>query len=403
MALLKMRNVIQHYAWGSATALPELLGIPNPEEEPIAEIWMGAHPKAPSTLLHREGQVTLDRAVQQDPNRWIGPAGAARFGGEFPFLLKLLSAERALSIQAHPSKEQAEEGYNREEQESIPLGAPHRNYRDRNHKPELMLPLTEFFALCGFREPREIEANLSTYLNRVSSSVGALSRPGRAGLEEWFTEWMRLPEERRRALLDVVLEDVPGTPNFDSPLWWVGQLNKEYPGDSGALSPLFLNLLHLYPGEGVFMGPGVLHAYLRGTGVEIMANSDNVLRSGCTVKHVDPEELLQVLDFEAGGVERIVPIPIEAGMELFRTPAEEFEVLRLSLSEENRQLRRNVTNRAPLILLSTAGRPEVRAEDVSSEPLSPGESLFVTPGTATVEISGPGVVYCATVAGAFEG
>ncbi|MFP4408435.1 MAG: mannose-6-phosphate isomerase, class I [Spirochaetaceae bacterium] len=402
MALLRMRNVIQHYAWGSPTALPRLLGMSNPGEEPIAEIWMGAHPKAPSTVLLPEGELSLDEAVREDPDRWIGPAGSARFGGEFPFLLKLLSAERALSIQAHPSKRQAEEGYAREERLGIPLDAPHRNYRDRNHKPELMLPLTEFFGLSGFRTPREVEENLGPYLESLGPPADALPRPGREGLEAWFKGWMGLSERSRQLLLDRVLADVPEKEELDSPLWWVGELNREYPGDFGALSPLFLNLLHLKPGEGIFMGPGVLHAYLRGTGVEIMANSDNVLRSGCTEKHVDPEELVNVLAFEAGGVERIEPIAIEPGEELYRTPADEFEIVRLSLDEETREVRRTVTNRAPLVLLSTAGRPTVRSESPFAERLLPGDSLFVTPGTATVEVTGPGIVYCATIAGAID-
>lgn len=396
-----MQNSAQHYAWGSPTALPELLGFSNPEGKPLAEIWMGAHPKAPSKLLLPGSEIALDQAVREDPDRWVGPAAAVRFGGEFPFLLKLLSAATALSIQAHPSKMQAEEGFAREERQGISVDAPNRNYRDRNHKPELMLPLTEFDALCGFRDSRDIEEQLAPYVSRVGPPASSVPYPGSGGLEAWFHGLMSLPGETKKALLEAVLEEVPFEED-GSPLWWVGELNRQHPSDFGALSPLYLNLLRLGAGEGLFLAPGVLHAYLRGSGVEIMANSDNVLRSGCTVKHVDPEELLRVLNFEPGGVQKIVPLPVEAGVELFRTPAEEFEILRLTLGEERRQLRRNVTNRAPLVLLCTEGRPTIEAEEMSGTPLAPGESLFVTPGTATVEVAGPGVVYCATVAGAFE-
>ena len=395
-----MKNVIQRYAWGSPTLFPQLLGIPNERGEPIAEIWMGAHPKASSSLILDEATIPLDHAISEDSIGWLGPAVSQRYDGEFPFLLKLLSAEKALSIQAHPNRRQAEEGYAREEREGICLGAGERNYQDRNHKPEMMLALTDFFALCGFREPSEIEENLLPYTNRVGGEASSLPSPSREGLGAWFNGWIHLSAEKKSALIDVaVRESEKGEDGEESPLWWVSELSRQYPGDFGVLSPLFLNLLHMEPQDALFLGPGVLHAYLKGGGVEIMANSDNVLRSGCTVKHVDPEELLRVLDFSTIGVNGVTPLSVAEGLTLYRTPAEEFELLRLEIDEHSREIRRNLTNRPPLILLCVGGEPEVTAEGLKEEQMSPGDSFYVTPGTATVEVRGPGVVFCATVAG----
>lgn len=395
-----MKNALQRYAWGSPTLLPELLGIPNDSGEPIAEVWMGAHPKAPSGLIIEDATLPLNHAVEEDPVGWLGPAVSQRYNGEFPFLLKLLSAEISLSIQVHPNKRQAEEGFKREVEAGIAGDAPNRNYRDKNHKPEMMVALTDFFALCGFRSGVEIEANLTPYIHHVGGEAARLPRPTEAGLREWFGGWMHLSGEAKRSLIDAVLqESEQGEDGVESPLWWVSELNRQHPGDFGVLSPLFLNLLRMSPGDALYLGSGLLHAYLKGAGVEIMANSDNVLRSGCTTKHVDPEELLRILDFSTIACKEIVPFPVAEGISLYRTPAEEFELLRLDLDEHTREIRRNVTNRPPLILLSVAGKVEVTAEGLSAEGMGPGDSLYVTPGTATVEVRGPGVVYCATIAG----
>lgn len=365
---------------------------------------MGAHPKAPSSLITKETTIPLNRAIAEDSVYWLGPTVSQRYDGKFPFLLKLLSAEKALSIQAHPNRMQAREGYAREEREGIPIDAGDRNYQDRNHKPEMMLALTDFFALCGFREPSEIEANLLPHIHRVGGEASSLPRPVSDGLESWFQGWMHLSAETKMELIDTVLrESEESKEGEESPLWWVSELGRQYPGDFGILSPLFLNLLHMEPQDALFLGPGILHAYLKGAGVEIMANSDNVLRSGCTEKHVDPEELLRVLDFSTTGAHAVTPLSVAEGLTLYRTPADEFELLRLDLDDHTREIRRNVTIRPPLILLCVEGEPRVLAEGLEREQMRPGDSFYVTPGTATVEVLGPGVLYCATVAGGLGG
>ena len=399
MALVPLKNAVQHYAWGSRSMLPDLFGRMG-DEEPIAELWMGAHRKAPRILLLPDGTVSLDLAISQDCDRWLGGAIAQRFQGEFPFLLKLLSAEKGLSIQAHPNKREAEIGFDRENRQEIPLDAPHRNYRDRNHKPELLVPLTEFYGLSGFRREEEIGSNLQPLLEGARIGKGAVPSPEEAGLQEWFSRWMGLDESAKEALVAAALREI-GEPrqDRDDPRWWVVELHRQFPGDFGVLSPLFLNLLHLQPGEGIFLSAGLLHAYLYGAGVEIMANSDNVLRSGCTQKHVDPEELLRVLTFRPGGVERVPPFPVAPGIEIFRTPAEEFELLRISSDGSTRRIERSATLRPPLLIVATDGQPTLFGEGLQELTLEPGESAYVTPGTAEVTMSGEGTVYCAAPAG----
>ncbi|MFW6328629.1 MAG: mannose-6-phosphate isomerase, class I [Alkalispirochaetaceae bacterium] len=400
MALTAMRNPRQYYAWGSPHALVDLLGIDNSGERPLAEIWMGAHPNGPSELLLPEGARRLDELVNEEPSRWLG-RGAQQFGGEFPFLLKLLSAQRALSIQAHPSRAQAEAGFAAEEAAGVARDARTRNYRDRNHKPEMMVALERFYGLCGFREPGEIEANIAGYLQQVGAPADSIALPGRHGLEGWFREWMGLGEDTKAAILERAVTDCDAAGGGrESPNWWVSQLSRQYPGDFGALAPLYLNLVVLEPGEALFLGPGMLHAYLEGSGVEIMANSDNVLRAGCTEKHVDVEELIKVLSFEPGGAEQITPVGIAPGVELFRTAAPEFELLRVSLDGDPRRIERGSAD-APMILFALAGRLEVCEEGGEAHPVTPGESLFVTPGGEALEVRGAGTLCCATVSGGF--
>lgn len=403
MPIYTMQNPRQEYDWGSPTALCELLGIENSSHKPIAEVWMGAHPKAPSLVALPEGGKPLDDLVAGDPERWLGGSVAGRYGGAFPFLLKLLSARKALSIQAHPSKPQAEEGYAREERLGVDISARERNYRDGNHKPEMMVALGDFYGLCGFRPVEEIESNIEAVLEVVELPM-AIPLPSREGLEAWFRGWMGLPGATKEAILAGAVARWGGeSADPDSPHWWVTELARQYPGDFGALAPLYLNLVHLRPGEALYLGAGVLHAYLEGSGVEIMANSDNVLRAGCTTKHVDLDELLRVLRFESGGTERVKPLRSAGGVELLRTEAEEFELLRVTVEGSTSRLERNRAIAPAAILLATAGAPQIRCDGGEAVTLSPGSSVYLTPGTAVVEVTGEGRLYCATVLGGFGG
>ena len=292
----RLRNPVQEYAWGSRSAIARLLGQPVPSPVPQAELWMGAHPRAPSLVLLDVEEVPLTRWIEGDPRAVLGPA-AGSFSNELPFLFKVLAAGMPLSIQAHPDLDQAREGFERENAAGIDVSDGSRNYRDPNHKPELICALTPFWALNGFRQPERI-AELAGALG--SEQVDALCRSLDApdGIRRFFSGLMTMDQEPLRALVRESVDRARGLADADPAYDWMVRLSHDFPDDPGVLGPLMLNLVRLEPGQAMALPARRLHAYLDGTGMEIMANSDNVLRGGLTVKHVDVPELLRVLSFE---------------------------------------------------------------------------------------------------------
>ena len=302
-----LRNPVRAYAWGSRTAIASLLGRPVPAPHPEAELWIGAHPTDPSVLLG-DPERSLLAAVEQDPDGQLGRACVQRFGPRLPFLLKVLAADEPLSMQAHPSARLAREGFAREQAKGIPLDAPQRNYKDPDHKPELVCALTEFHALAGFRAvPGALELLHALNVRQLAAYVELLNaQPDADGLRALFTTWITLPQpalaELMPYLLAACVEHIKGRGPFARECRTVLQLAEPYPTDAGVMTSLLLNHVVLSPGEAIYLPPGNLHAYLHGTAVEIQANSDNVLRGGLTPKHVDVPELLRVLDFAAGDI-----------------------------------------------------------------------------------------------------
>jgi mannose-6-phosphate isomerase len=374
----RLQNVIQPYAWGSLTAIPDLLGVP-PSGAPQAELWIGAHPAAPSTV---DG-TSLEAVVAAAPEATLGPTALARFGPRLPFLLKVLAAAKPLSLQAHPSLDQARAGYAREEAAKVPRGAAHRNYRDPNHKPELICALTEFRALCGFRE-RSATLSLLRGLGVpvLDPHVAALER---AGLSSFFEAVMTAPN--RAELATAVAEACERRPvrGFENECVNAVRLAAEYPHDVGVIGALLLNLVTLRPGQALALGAGNLHAYLEGTGVEVMANSDNVLRGGLTPKHVDVPELLSVLDFIDGPARLLAP---SSGAEaIYSTPFEDFRLSRVTVDAPL-----TLNRLGPDVLLTLEG-----AAVVNGVALTKGQSAFVGFAEGPLRLSGQGVVYRATV------
>lgn len=320
MKIVKLSNTIQDFAWGDTDFLPQLLNYPNPEKKPQAELWMGVHPRGESLVGDTPlSQYLLDAFGTY--NKSLGVKVAERFQG-MPFLFKVLAAASPLSIQAHPNKEQAAEGFARENAAGITLDAPHRNYKDPNHKPEITLALTPFWALCGFRELHEIENNLLSHIERMPEEQRL--KLDFSDHKAFFSQLMQLSPEDKTSLLSCVLEGIKNHSSNEA--HWVLKLAQHYPGDIGALAPLYLNLILLQPGEAIYLRAGILHAYLEGAAMELMANSDNVLRGGLTPKHQDTEEMLKVLSFEASPC-----VPIKAqNMDLHRSyypsNAEEFRL-----------------------------------------------------------------------------
>ncbi|MFD0418305.1 mannose-6-phosphate isomerase, class I [Streptomyces sp. NPDC127108] len=379
----RLTNTVRPYAWGSTTAIAELTGA-EPTGEPQAEMWMGAHPGAPS----RTERGPLDEVIDEDPARELGPRAVAKFGPRLPFLLKILAAGAPLSLQVHPNLEEAKEGYDDEERRGVPIDAPHRNYKDANHKPELICALTPFDGLCGFRAPAEAADLLAGLgVDSLKPYVDLLhAKPEEAALREVLTAVLTAdPDDMAKT----VTEAAAAAERLGGDYAPYAAVARHYPGDPGVIAAMLLNHVQLQPGEAMFLGAGVPHAYIQGLGVEIMANSDNVLRCGLTPKHVDVPELLRVVRFEATDPGVLRPEASSDGEEVYETPIDEFRLSRLVLPEGGAA--HDLTAETPQILLCTAG--EVRAGDIA---LTPGQSAFV-PAGERAEVSGTGTVFRATV------
>ncbi len=323
---------VQFYAWGDSDYIPHLLGIDNPEQKPYAELWIGAHPDLPAEAVIDGVKVRLDQLLEKTPETLLGPKAMVEYQGELPFLMKILAAARPLSIQVHPDRKQAEKGYAREDARGIPLDSPQRNYRDRNHKPELLCALTPFYLLKGFRPEEEIEA----ILGQVPEWQGLLQCFHQKGLRGFYSHLMTLPQAEVNELLKPLLTRLHSQGRFskEQPEYWLLLADELYSQggnhDRGLFSILLLNFLCLQPGEGVFQGAGELHAYLQGVGVEIMANSNNVLRGGLTPKHVDVPALLEILKFQ--GHKAQILLPKCRGVEaVYEVQVEEFLLSRIEL------------------------------------------------------------------------
>ncbi len=398
--MYRLTNTVRPYAWGSTTAIPELLGA-EPTGEPQAEIWMGAHPGSPSRITRDGLQVPLNEVIDADPAAALGAGTADRFGPRLPFLLKVLAAGAPLSLQVHPDLVQAKAGFADEEARGIPIDAAYRNYKDANHKPEMIVALVPFDGLCGFRRPTEaadlIEAlgvdSLKPYVDILRA------RPEDAALRETLAAVLTAdPESMAASVTEAVeaatrLATAPG-PYADSYAAYVS-IAQSYPGDPGVIAAMLLNYVRLQPGEALYLGAGIPHAYLNGLGVEIMANSDNVLRCGLTPKHVDVPALLRIVRFESGDPGILRPSASPEGEELYDTPIDEFRLSRYALTPGDTP--RVLNDRTPQILLCTQGSALLRSTTDGTELTLPrGGSAFV-PAGERVEVAGEGTLFRATV------
>lgn len=405
MAIFALESTIQKYEWGSPLALPEFLGRDNPAGEPWAELWMGAHPKAPSCAVDVQtgARRDLDALIADDPEAMLGTSTAARFNRQLPFLLKVLTASKPLSIQAHPSKRKAEHGFAREEIAGLPIDAPERNYKDANHKPETIVAMTPFRGMCGFRPIDSIIQNIRMISdsNWERSLRRLITFPGKLELSVFlYTFFAALSEQKGRKFRYIRLrsERIVRDERRDSPMGMlfstIINLMDEYPDDLGALAPLVLNLFELQPGQALNLMAGDAHAYLSGMGVEIMANSDNVLRGGLTHKHVDITELFSVLGFDSYTIEPVLARPGLDGFLTYRCDVPDY-----ALGKAVMRGRLAVRSRPPVpeILLCTAGSVSVRAGKGPAALLPRGASAFVPACERDYELSGEGEVFRASV------
>ncbi|MBU2497984.1 MAG: mannose-6-phosphate isomerase, class I [Proteobacteria bacterium] len=330
-----LKNVVQEYAWGSETFLPELLGNPPAAGRPQAELWMGVHPNGPSMAAWESQWIPLSDLIERDPVGALGKSVAAKFSNNLPFLFKILAASKPLSIQVHPDLEQARQGFARENERKVQRHSPRRTYQDPNHKPEILCALRPFWALKGFRRVEDI---LSLVAQIDAPSLEGEMAPlqqnqDREGLKRFFSALMTTREKNRQRLLLEAVRSISNCAPADPAYAWIIRLYQAFPDDIGVLSPLFMNLINLQPGEAIYLPPGELHAYLEGVGIELMANSDNVLRAGLTTKHMDLPELTRSMNFVEGKVEILKPRSSDGVEWHYPTPAQEFALSCISLDQ----------------------------------------------------------------------
>ena len=395
MSIYELDGVIRAYAWGSRTSIPALLGRA-PGAEPAAELWLGAHPDDPSRVVGHGA--TLDKLIASDPQGLLGRVVVDRFGPQLPFLLKLLAAETALSIQVHPNLAQARAGFAAEDARGVPRESPARNYHDANHKPELLCALTEFDALCGFR-PVDATLRLLDALD-IAALAPYRHRLASTGLRAAFTALLELDEPA--PLADAVAAALPRLAGTE----WatlgtaLRRVASDFPGDRGVAVALLLNFVRLAPGEAIFLGAGNVHSYLHGTGVEIMANSDNVLRCGLTGKHIDVPELLRIVDFAELADPRWPDEGTGFGHD-FRVPVADFALGSASLDAYRSAGQpagscTTATADRPHLLLCTSGAATVEVPRTSLE-LRPGGAVFVPASEPAFTLNGTGETFLATV------
>ena len=369
-----MKNIIQDYAWGSKTYLQEMTDTDS--EGPLAELWMGVHPRGESLVETAAGKwESLSALIAADPAGMMGDPLAERFAN-LPFLFKLLAAGEPLSIQAHPSKTQAEEGFRKENEAGVPLDAFNRNYKDDNHKPEIICAMTPYWALKGFRSPDAIKGFFASWVPEEASV-------------SLFPQGVEDDSEKLRRFFQALMSldgDLKGTVLKEGLAWcgrqdddacrWVLKLNNKYPGDIGILSPLYLNTVCLQPGEALYLPAGELHAYLQGFGVELMANSDNVLRGGLTPKHMDMTELMKTLTFQSDSPRILKPRSLPDGCGIYDTVSEEFQLLTVDLGGDVSAI--HLESGYPVsILIVTEGSITVKDKETSLT-LKKGESCFLS-------------------------
>lgn len=426
--MYELENVLRPYAWGSPTAIAGLLGRPA-SGGPEAELWIGAHPDSPSVALtpapdgagrhapatHDGGRLPLDALIAEDPDHCLGSASVAAFGPRLPFLLKVLAAEAPLSLQVHPTLAQAREGFAREEAAGVDPAATERNYKDDNHKPEMIFALTPFEALCGFRpaaESRAVFQHLAACFELAGLELPPLvpllledlAQPDEpTALRSAFERLITGGGDVAEATATIVAALVSGAPmaGHEAELSTAVSLNGRYPGDPGVLISLLLNRISLAPGEAVYLPAGNVHAYLHGLGIEVMASSDNVLRGGLTPKFVDVPELLKTVAFEAVAVPMLPAETTMLGQELFRPPFREFQLQRIELAPGAEPV--PLAQSGAAVVIVTHG--SVRLDSPKGElRLERGASAFLPAAEAPVNVhavsgaTGPALAFAVTTA-----
>jgi len=371
-----LKGIVKHYDWGGTSFIPTLLNMSNAESKPFAEYWLGAHDTDSSILVLKNTEIKLNQFIAANTESILGKSISKRFG-RLPYLLKVLDVKDMLSIQVHPSRHEAEIEFARENKEHIPINAQHRNYKDDNHKPELMVALNDFWLLHGFKPVKKLRETLekTTELKPLLEIFDA------TGYDQLYKTVMEMPQESVNRLLQPLLDRIislyqKGQLAKDLEDFWAARaaltFNSDNKIDRGIFSIYFFNLLHLKKGEGIFQDAGVPHAYLEGQNVEIMANSDNVLRGGLTTKHIDVNELMKHVKFEET-IPRILHPEKNDKEKIYRTAAPDFKLSRFKLNKSESATFDSVTGE---ILLAMDGNVVIKSNEEELD-LSKGGAAFI--------------------------
>ena len=382
MSIYKLSGVVQHYAWGGSQFIPNLLNIENEEKEPFAELWMGTHIKGPSSVQTDDGKILLEDLIKKNPVKKLGKRAAQDFNNHLPFLFKVLDVNKMLSIQAHPSKQEAEKGFARENKAAIDLIAPNRTYRDDNHKPEVMVALTDFWLLHGFKSLEGIQAVLEIPEFKIL-------QPYFDGKNSFhlYKKIMEMPQSEVDKILTPLWKRLKpafekGSLDKASAGYWAAQAFIDYTKDGhfdrGIFSIYFFNLVNVKKGEGLFQAAGIPHAYLEGVNMELMANSDNVFRGGLTPKHIDVQELLKHLVFESVEPNILEGQAVSDLEKVYKTPAPDFELSQINITKKVKYHSKTASAET-LIIMEGRAKVEFNAKRLF---LKKGEIFFVEANTS---------------------
>ena len=390
--IFSLKNQIQNYAWGSREILGRMRGVPVPTEQPEAEVWVGAHPAAPSRATVDGAESPLNELIVENPSRFLRPD---RTSDWFPFLFKILAIDAPLSIQVHPTPEQAIAGFEDEQARGIAIDAPYRNYKDRYSKPETVIALSPMRVLTGVRPVEQLKT--------LAAAFGAAWLAERAELspKQLLTEIIRLPEETASAAVQHLVDTAPGLLGASNDVVadaaeLVRIVDGRYPGDRGLLVAFMMNLVHLAPGESAFTPDGQVHAYVSGTAIELMNPSDNVMRAGLTAKHIDTEELIKVLGEKQDAPVIQRPNPEDGPLGTYAMWDERMSVTRVRV-EEGKPL--NYTFKGISAALSVAGKVTIQAKDGNGTDefvLGATESVLHVGEPSEAVLSGSGELYIAS-------
>lgn len=390
--LFRLENPIRRYAWGSHEWLAQIRGMASPTLEPEAELWIGAHDADPSLVLN-EGP--LNRLISDDPEHFLGSLVRKKFGQGLPFLLKVLAVAQPLSLQVHPTLEQAKAGYLEESEAGLSIHSNRRTFVDGNHKPELLVAVSDFYALVGFRAIDEIVSLVESLV--TEGATGLATRilepleisPTDQGLRDVIKSLVGQPDEISlvEEVVGAAKKIESGKGRYAESAHWFIKIAQLFPTRPDVVATLLLNLVHLTPGDAIYVAPGQIHSYLGGLGIEIMSSSDNVVRGGLTPKHVDVPSFLSMVDWTPGVIHRIEGIAVDA-ITTWTPPTDDFVLSRIDCLGELD----NLKVKAPLVLFALSNSAVISRGSEEIE-IKQGDSVFVVPGSP-IAISGVSTLWC---------